>query len=135
MFCVRAFPYYLESSLVVLRCTLINVSAILFTVIYGNKLLDVITHILRPHRMNRIDAAYCCRRSSVIFVCVCVCVRACVRACVRVCVEQVEHRSQWNLSWSKRLLQTLSNAFLQCRLCSKVQQWASSWCSMGHANH
>ena len=50
MFCVRAFPYYVESSLVVLRCTLINVSAILFTVIYGNKLLDVITHIM-PHRM------------------------------------------------------------------------------------
>jgi len=76
MFCVRAFPYYVESSLVVLRCTLINVSAILFTVIYGNKLLDVITHI-RPHRINRIDAAYCCRRSSVIFVCVCVCVCVC----------------------------------------------------------
>ena len=65
----------------------------------------------------------------------CVCVFVCVCMCVFTVVEQVEHRSQWGLSWSKRLLQTLSNAFLQCRLCSKVQQWASSWRSMGHANH
>jgi len=28
-----------------------------------------------------------------------------------------------------------SNAFLLCRLWSKVQQWASTWRHMGHANH